>query len=133
MAYQRPKHPVYHGGMNNAEQIAEQFLCCPLCHAPGLRNGKRLTCGHSACSTCLDRVVPQRPGAVFACPVCHSPVVTPPLGVQGFPDDLFASTQIDRLLRRHNQQRRRDDTFYLVDDYEIGSDGHARIKTDVRN
>ena len=133
MAYQRPKHPVYHGGLNNAEQIAEEFLSCPLCNAPGLRNPKCLPCGHSACAACLDRVLPERYGAVFACPTCLTPTVTPPLRVDGLPGNLLASCQLDRLLRRHNQQRRRDDTFYLTDDYEIGSDGHARINVDVRH
>ena len=114
-------HPLYHGGKNFPEQITDEFLTCTICRVPGFRKPKMLTCGHTFCAPCIERYLGlgegDGGGFYFACPTCKQPQKLPRGGVASLTNNLFADTQIDRLLRRHNMDRRRDDTLYNIEKY----------------
>lgn len=60
---------------------------------------------------------------MFACPICNTMNKMPQKGgISGLPNNLFADTQIDRLLRRHNKERGRDDARYNIHDYTQAKD-----------
>ncbi|KAK2183847.1 hypothetical protein NP493_294g00039 [Ridgeia piscesae] len=125
-------NPVYHGGRNQPEQVTDDYLTCPICQEPGFIHPKILLCGHAFCLPCLERFIPPDARGTFPCPKCRRSTLIPPNGPVGFKDYLFANTQIDRLLRRHNQVRRRDDTFYNIATYEMRYDGQATLSMRVR-
>lgn len=121
-------HPAYHGGKNHPEQVTDEYLTCGLCHIPGFKQPKQLQCGHTFCLPCLERRVQNVGGASFSCPSCARVNIVPRSGLGGLSDNLFIDTQVDRLVRRHNQDRGRDDTWYNISCYGQDFRGHASLK-----
>ena len=123
-------HRAYHGGKNYSEQVTDEFLTCKLCQVPGFTQPKTLPCGHIFCCPCLARYVqvcgPQgSTGRQLRCPTCGQMVSLPTGGLGALSDNLFVDTQVDRLLRRHNADRGRDDTFYDISNYQMDGYMHA--------
>lgn len=129
MAY---SHPEYHGGKNEVAQVTDEFLTCRLCDEPGFREPKVLTCGHTFCKHCLQRVLgpvsepwpttfrrpPNFVPPMFSCTTCRRSMQIPKGGVDGLPDALGKNTQNRRLLMRHNQDRGPNpNTFYNISNY----------------
>ena len=121
-------NPVYHGGKNHPEQVTDEYLTCGICQIPGFKQPKMLQCGHTFCLPCLMRGAPSTEGATFCCPSCACVNTVPRSGLAGLSDNLFVDTQVDRLVRRHNQDRGRDDTWYNVSCYDQNYKGHVIMK-----
>lgn len=115
------------GGRNYPEQITDEFLTCYVCKEPGFHSKpKLLSCGHTFCQSCLEPRVTD--GAWLRCPRCCAVTTLRAGGVAALRTHLFFDTQIDRLLRRHNKERGRDDTWYNIGGYSQFVDGHAHFK-----
>src|SRR6218665_602235 len=115
------------GGRNFPEQVTEEFLTCFVCKEPGFHSKpKLLSCGHTFCQSCLEPRV-TGDGRMLQCPRCCCVTNLRPGGVSALRTNLFFDTQIDRLLRRHNKDRGRDDTWYNISCYRQYADGHAHF------
>ncbi|KAL3871978.1 hypothetical protein ACJMK2_040192 [Sinanodonta woodiana] len=85
--------------IRNVKNIAEHFRC-PI-HLGHLKDPRKLSCDHSFCSECLDRVIKialtDRVDGIFDCPVCrtrhHIPDV-PDNWSREFPVDAFSVLQL---------------------------------------
>ena len=88
------------------EDFTEGFLTCSTCLCPydGFeRSPKQLTCSHTFCKGCLEKIANQ-PGITdsFRCPICRESIALPRGGINGFP----ASFVVNQLLDLVNKQRR---------------------------
>lgn len=122
-------HPAYHGGMNQPEQVTDDYLTCRVCQMPGFTQPKTLPCGHIFCCPCLMKYAgsfgPSNSDKVMRCPTCGQMVKLPHGGLPALSDNLFIDTQVDRLLRRHNADRGRNDTVYNINAYQMDGYMHA--------
>jgi len=116
-------HPVYHGGKNQPEQVTDEYLGCSLCKLPGAKLPKMLLCGHSFCLPCLQQYAGN--ASMFPCPSCSVLNKVPARGLAALSNNIFVDTQVDRLLRRHNQERGRDDSVYNISCYNQRPDIHC--------
>lgn len=88
------------------EDFTEGFLTCSTCLCPYdafERSPKQLTCSHTFCKGCLEKIANQ-PGVTdsFRCPICRESIPLSRNGVSGFP----ASFVVNQLLDLVNKQRR---------------------------
>ena len=114
-------HPTFHGGRNQPEQVTDDHLTCGLCHFPGFLHPKLLQCGHTFCRSCLEQYLRDTPRpTAFPCPTCKMAVPLPSRGAGALPNNIFIGTQVDRLLRRHNNAWTggRGNSFYNIVSYE---------------
>lgn len=113
-------HPVYHGGKRHPEQTTDEYLTCFLCQVPGFKHPKTLQCGHIFCLGCLAQYSGEK-AEVIVCPTCKQATCCPPGGITKLSDNLFVSSQVDRLVRRHNNygsaRRVQGDSFYHIMEY----------------
>jgi hypothetical protein len=109
-------------------QVTDEYLSCFLCKTPGFHLAARtLLCGHITCEACIRQHVSRGYGndRQVICPVCQRVTKTPPVTHNNLQNNIFVETQIDRLLRRHNAQRHRDDTLYNISQYREDGSGKA--------
>ena len=81
-------------------QTTDEYLTCKICHVPGFKDPRVLPCGHSFCRACLEKQ--SREMVTITCALCGHFTLLPEGGVAGLSRNLFTDTQVDRLLRRHN-------------------------------
>lgn len=120
----------FQGGRNQPEQMTEEFLTCRLCLQPGFRSKPRLlNCGHTFCHPCLVAYTNDGRVRDICCPSCARPTPMPPRGcLDGLPVNLFADTQIDRLLRTNNNANKRENAIYNIPIYKVDRNtGHAHF------
>jgi len=110
------------------DDISDELLACRICLEP-LRRPKTLTCRHTFCELCLERLrdrqlspagddddTRRRPSAVsrrspvcLTCPVCYDSCPLPPGGVSRLPDDPVV-TQLRSVVERRRSATQRSDS-----------------------
>ncbi|XP_013786616.2 tripartite motif-containing protein 2-like [Limulus polyphemus] len=93
----------------NYEDFNESFLTCSTClctydsqeHAP-----KLLSCSHSACKSCLERIVAAtgvRDAGSFRCPICRETIPLPRTGISGLPPSFLINQLVDLMSRQRRE------------------------------
>ncbi|KAL3862563.1 hypothetical protein ACJMK2_008523 [Sinanodonta woodiana] len=89
----------------NYEDFNESFLTCGTClcvydsveHSP-----KLLTCSHTVCKNCLERIVDTQvhDTGTFRCPICRETIAIPRGGVVSFPPSFLVNQLLDLMSRQ---------------------------------
>ncbi|ELU17502.1 hypothetical protein CAPTEDRAFT_215285 [Capitella teleta] len=119
---------VYHGGRNQPEQVTDEYLSCFYCKSPGFHLPARtLLCGHISCDACIRKHISNGFGddRQVVCPTCQRVTKTPQVTHNNLQNNVFVETQVDRLLRRHNAERQRNDMLYNIHQYRQDGSGKA--------
>lgn len=90
----------------NYEDFNESFLTCATCLYPfdtDHHRPKLLSCSHTVCKTCLERIaeLPQsQDTGSFRCPICRETIPVPRTGVQSLPPSFVINQLIDLMSRQ---------------------------------
>lgn len=93
----------------NYEDFTEGFLTCSTClytydegeHAP-----KLLTCSHTVCKICLERITSLsnvRESGSFRCPICRETIALPRGGVSALPPSFLVNQLLDLVQRQRRE------------------------------
>ncbi|XP_076318449.1 tripartite motif-containing protein 2-like isoform X3 [Tachypleus tridentatus] len=93
----------------NYEDFSEHFLTCGTClctydsqeHIP-----KLLSCSHSVCRSCLERIVAAtgvRDAGSFRCPICRETIPLPRGGINALPPSFLVNQLLDLMSRQRRE------------------------------
>ncbi|XP_013773514.1 tripartite motif-containing protein 2-like isoform X1 [Limulus polyphemus] len=93
----------------NYEDFSEHFLTCSTClctydsqeHIP-----KLLSCSHSVCRSCLERIVAAtgvRDAGSFRCPICRETIPLPRGGINALPPSFLVNQLLDLMSRQRRE------------------------------
>ena len=85
-------------------KIATQNLTCPVCYQV-FRNPKYLSCYHSYCEECLEKVQNQ---SQIVCPECRKETAIPAGGVKELPNNFFINRLVDEFILKRKVEGEED-------------------------
>ena len=85
-------------------KIATKNLTCPVCYQV-FRNPKYLSCYHSYCEECLEKVQNQ---SQVVCPECRKETTVPTGGVQELPNNFFINRLVDEFILKRKVEGEED-------------------------
>lgn len=90
----------------NYEDFSESFLTCStcLCTYDGQeRTPKLLSCSHTVCRSCLERLVQATGSQQLRCPICREAVTLPAPGVAALPPSFLVNQLLDLVQGRRRE------------------------------
>lgn len=89
----------------NYEDFSDSFLTCGTClcmYDAVEHNPKLLTCSHTVCHSCLERIIGMDgPNSTsFRCPICRETIAVPRGGVPAFPPSFIVNQLLDLMARQ---------------------------------
>ncbi|CAN8015053.1 unnamed protein product [Ixodes persulcatus] len=93
----------------NYEDFSESFLTCSTClctYDGGERSPKLLSCSHTVCRSCLERLAVAtgaREGGCLRCPICREAVPLPEPGVGALPPSFLVNQLLDLVASRRRE------------------------------
>ncbi|XP_035681526.1 tripartite motif-containing protein 2-like [Branchiostoma floridae] len=88
---------------NAISDITDEFLVCQVC-LEDFRQPRMLSCLHTFCQPCLEKLLATEPVGKLACPTCRQDVPLPRNGVQGLKFNFLVGKLRDILQQKPQQQ-----------------------------